>query len=317
MQLLVVNLYELGQFLRILLWIFLPVFILSALITTYVHYRKRRKNSGQDDPVMGLYAEGDLLAMPAGIGTDEGSRPDQRPEHGPDNVSEAYKGLLWLKNKYEQDREQATTKFVQLKEEHRLLREKYEDLQDQFRRKSPNPPEPAPPTGNLSEPVSPAGATSPAEPASLAGAPPAQIREDLIELAAVKDQLAEKNLQLAFLQNQLDQRINNYHQLEQQDREQFDRITELETTIDGLRAALKKEILRASEVKGKLESSGQLLLKLHEELDQLLISQDPDPGAASNGSAATTSSASTTSPATGDDTPRIAAWAESDELAAV
>jgi hypothetical protein len=105
--------------------------------------------------------------------------------------------------------------------------------------------------------------------------------------------------------------------LEQQDREQFDRITELETTIDGLRAALKKEILRASEVKGKLESSGQLLLKLHEELDQLLISQDPDPGAASHGSAATSSSASTTSPATGDDTPRIAAWAESDELAAV
>ncbi|MDP4255245.1 MAG: hypothetical protein Q8938_14645 [Bacteroidota bacterium] len=276
MQLLVINLYELGQFLRILLWIFLPVFTVAALITTYVHYRKRRKNNGQDDPVMGVYTEGDLLAMPADTGEAMRSLPE--------NTSEAYKGLLWLKNKYEQDREQATARFVQLKEEHRLLREKYENLQDKFRKKGagdPNAPESTPLPANPLPPT----------------------REDLIELAAVKDQLAEKNLQLAFLQNQLDQRINSYHQLEQQDREQKDQITglqatvdRLQATVDRLQASLDKEVLRASEVKGKLESSGQLLLKLHEQLDQLLVSQEPEAGEVA---------------------PRIAAWVESDELTAV
>ncbi len=34
MYLLTINLYELGQFLRIVLWIFLPMAILSMLITT-------------------------------------------------------------------------------------------------------------------------------------------------------------------------------------------------------------------------------------------------------------------------------------------
>src|ERR1700744_5653573 len=61
MFLLLVNLYEFGQFLRILLCISVPMFIVAMLVTTWLHYRRRRKT--QDE--MALSMEGlDLSAPP-------------------------------------------------------------------------------------------------------------------------------------------------------------------------------------------------------------------------------------------------------------
>ncbi len=39
---LTISLYEFGQFLRIVLWIFIPVATISMLVTTYLHYRRKR-----------------------------------------------------------------------------------------------------------------------------------------------------------------------------------------------------------------------------------------------------------------------------------
>ena len=61
MFLLLVSLYEFGQFLRILLWISVPMFIIAMLVTTWLHYRRRRKT--QDE--MALSMEGlDLSVAP-------------------------------------------------------------------------------------------------------------------------------------------------------------------------------------------------------------------------------------------------------------
>jgi len=58
MHLLTISFYEFGQFLRILLWIFLPLFIIVLLITTYIHHRRRFRGAG-----IILENEGLLLAV--------------------------------------------------------------------------------------------------------------------------------------------------------------------------------------------------------------------------------------------------------------
>ncbi len=85
------------------------VFIILAAVITYLYYPKTQASpalptQGADQPVVGEPAE----------------------------KNTAYDGLLWLKNKYEQDREQATAKYMSLKAEHLELREKYAGLQEQL-----------------------------------------------------------------------------------------------------------------------------------------------------------------------------------------
>jgi hypothetical protein len=115
MHYLLVTLYEFGQFLHIVLWIAIPMAVLSVLITTYLHYHKRRKDRGQSSEVplavSQIIQEGEIIVR-------EGEN--------------AYHGLLWMKNKYEQDREQAALKYEQLKQELRVSREKYNELQGMY-----------------------------------------------------------------------------------------------------------------------------------------------------------------------------------------
>ena len=147
MFLLLVNLYEFGQFLRILLWISVPMFIVAMLVTTWLHYRQRRKT--QDE--MALSMEGlDLSAPPeiliaamkrvsvlpmmaapdAGPGDGESDLPaEERETIAPaDAVDNMYKGILWMKSKYEQYRELADQRIEQLKEQVAKVEKKYEDL---------------------------------------------------------------------------------------------------------------------------------------------------------------------------------------------
>jgi predicted nuclease with TOPRIM domain len=295
MHLSAISLFELGQFLRIFLWIFLPIFILTVLITSYAHYRKRGKKKEQGVRALPLAIEGDDETVAARIYSDV----EARPEDG----NTAYRGLLWLKGKYERERERSTAKYMQLKEENRQLKDKYEELEDHYKKAK---------AGGATSSVSGAASTESGATSSASGPvsigsqqPPAQVEtgngvtnEELIERSSLKDQLAEKNLQVAFLQNQLDQRINNYHQLEHQGREAKEKLAEWEirhpqtqellnerqTTIDGLREQIESlreqidhlreqlqlEIRKTTEVRTKLESGGNLLLKIHQELDQLL-----------------------------------------------
>ncbi|WP_431215558.1 hypothetical protein ACQ86N_13235 [Puia sp. P3] len=62
MHLLLVNLYEFGLFLRILLWISVPLIVVALLLTTWLHYRSRRR--GVDE--IRLSMEGMELSASAG-----------------------------------------------------------------------------------------------------------------------------------------------------------------------------------------------------------------------------------------------------------
>jgi len=97
MRLLFVNLYEFGQFLQILLWIFLPMAVIAILITTYLHYRKRR-----------------MAGLMAATTIDEEERA---AESWPEDSNQPYQGYLWMKDKYEEYRQKADDRYYQLKEQ--------------------------------------------------------------------------------------------------------------------------------------------------------------------------------------------------------
>lgn len=101
MYLLLITLYELGQFLRIVGWVFLPLFVIVLLITAYLHHRRKRQIR---------------VSMADGEGMEE---PDQ------ENL---YKGFLWMKQKFEEYRRQSDERVSVLKEELAQAKEKIAEL---------------------------------------------------------------------------------------------------------------------------------------------------------------------------------------------
>jgi uncharacterized coiled-coil protein SlyX len=99
MHLLAISLFELGQFLRIVLWVFLPIFVIVLLITTYIHHRRRRR-----PPQLALEA-GELFVSAGPISADL-----EQPEG-----DSLYKGLLWMKEKFEEYRVQSDERMSALK----------------------------------------------------------------------------------------------------------------------------------------------------------------------------------------------------------
>ena len=181
MQLSAITLFEFGQFLRIVLWIAVPLIVLSVSIGAYIRQRKKampaRESREEWRSVFALEEE----AFPEVLAK---RRPTEKELEAEGET--VYRGLLWLKNKYEQDREQSTAKYMQLKEEHEQLKEKNQQLATRY--------------------------------------------------AYTEELLGER-----------------------------------QSTIDRLREQLRDETLRTTEAKDKLESSGHLLLKIHQELDQLSV----------------------------------------------
>jgi hypothetical protein len=154
MYLTIISDYELGQFLRILLWICVPMAMFALLVTTWLQYRRRQG-----------FSEGLLLSMEgASAGEEEalnyhsagmtydgtgacqnGSEPvghdqsrDDRVEEAEPRVAETfgeedykenlYKGILWMKDKYEQYRETADLRYERLKDQLAKVEKRYEEL---------------------------------------------------------------------------------------------------------------------------------------------------------------------------------------------
>jgi hypothetical protein len=257
MFLLLVNLYEFGQFLRILLWISVPMFIVAMLVTTWLHYRRRRKtqdemalsmegldlstapeiliaamnrmsanrmsespglageNAAPSDTAHTLTGDGDPEAaagsvLAAGEGM-ETATPDERGEEREtiapaDAIDNMYKGILWMKEKYEQYRDLADRRIEQLKGQVAGVEKKYGDLL----------------------------ATLPATAAT-----PATMDQRIETIPAVQDE--------SLLQQQLAAK----------DRQ-----------IEELQSQLQIQYLKAEELVAKLQNSSQLLLDLSQELDK-------------------------------------------------
>jgi hypothetical protein len=165
-----INGYEFGQLLRILLWICVPIAMGTLLVTTWLQYRRRQKfsdglllsvegvSSGDEQAMASAYrAPG--IGEPGGdaLGRDESGRgslgteepggdaaviddqaKDDRVEvlaprvaetFGEDDYKEnLYKGILWMKDKYEQYRDMADQRYERLKDQLTKVERRYEDL---------------------------------------------------------------------------------------------------------------------------------------------------------------------------------------------
>jgi hypothetical protein len=165
MYLLTINLYELGQFLRIVLWIFLPIVILSMLVTTWLHYRRKGREQGgmllavegfgrlpeeshlraseaeaaaglagaaeaTADSVRGADTTADSVgdATATANATNDSADPAAREEEWNEGNENIYRGILWMKEKYEQYRDMADRRYDQLREELGRSEQRYEDL---------------------------------------------------------------------------------------------------------------------------------------------------------------------------------------------
>jgi hypothetical protein len=277
MFLLLVNLYEFGQFLRILLWISVPMIIVAMLVTTWLHYRRRRKT----EDGMALSMEGlDLSAPPeiliaamrrmsaspapasdavsepvsdssaalSGVGESpvagepgpgaggselpaeegvEAALGEERETITPaDAVDNMYKGILWMKEKYEQYRDLADQRIEQLKEQVAKVEKKYQDLLE-GRSQATAPPAPAPP------------ATAPS--ATAPSAPATGIDGET---------------------EPMDQRIEIL--LQAKDRQ-----------IEELQTQLQMQWLKTEDLVARLQSSSQLLLNISQELDKSRLPPQP------------------------------------------
>jgi len=268
MHLLLVNLYEFGLFLRILLWISVPLIVVTLLVTIWLHYRSRRKDGDElrfSMEGMDITAEpADLLAaiqgrrMTVGIeeaGSSEGPTGGEKRE---DEFSERernrmYKGILWMKEKYEQYRDLADQRIEQLKNELVRSEQRYQDLLDQ--RMGIGTPDSAgrpatdgvghaaagsdddPSTDGVEHPA--AGKVEDTAPAAIAHHSP-DVMDDRERL------LEEKGRQL----NEKD------HQLASKDRQ-----------IEELQEQLQRQWQQTEALVSKLQNSSQLLLKISRELD--------------------------------------------------
>jgi len=277
---LLINLYEFGQFLRILLWISVPLCIISMLVTTWLHYRRKRRVP--EELLLSLHGvdRGNGMVFPAMLeSAAEISGNGQEPLHEeeaadpgatlePEEKENIYKGILWMKQKYEQYRDMADRRYEQLKEQLARAEKKYQDLVES-RQAEPGTPGHSGAVQSVDLPV-----------ASTERPTAAELSE--AERASYPALLEEKNRQIAYLQQQLDQRIKNFYQAEIEGRENKSRMLELEELqlrtrylleekqayIDQLEGQLVAERRKIEDLVTKLQASSQHLLTIYQELER-------------------------------------------------
>jgi hypothetical protein len=148
MYLSTIDLYELGQYLRIVLWICLPLIIISLLVTTWLHYRRRMLDQGglrlsveggdslsygehdpdkhaEQDPANHVERNPHTYAERDPGDNDQWGKESVTEWKGKDNI---YQGILWMKEKYEQFRNQADQRYELLKENLNRSERRYQDL---------------------------------------------------------------------------------------------------------------------------------------------------------------------------------------------
>lgn len=279
-----ISLYEFGQFLRILLWIFLPMAMLTMLITTWLHYRRRRGGEGMIFSVEGFGPSQEGSGeRPASAGGASGTVEEdaQDPDPGNENM---YRGILWMKEKYERFRELSDARYDQLKEELHRSEKKYQDLLATIEESKNLAPGASSGDRQGGGELGDAGGRDVLSAEQVAEAQPGNGPGVDAEKESLRDLIEEKNRQIVYLQGQLDQRIMNYHQAEHQGRENKDRadafeekhnevrqtLEERQRTIDELEERLRQERHRSEELIAKLQENSNLLLSIHQELDKTL-----------------------------------------------
>ncbi len=325
---LTVTLYEFRQFLQILMWIAIPLTIITITITVIMHYwRKKRKTEAAV-----LFPDTNSFVLP---------KADELPAED----EPVYQGVLWLRNKYQQDIALADGKIEQLKEEYGKLEKKYLELADKDHEGGVIPGE----TSDQEMQKKLQEYEYKIEQLERAVADKDQqlvatvqekesLKGGIIGQAALQDMLDEKTTHINFLQNQLDQRIKIFHEVEYRGREDSNRVKELQERIEAmtnenqrqqediysktsyienlendrhvmqiqhaetehlLNEKLRQEIQKTKELDAKLAISHRLLQKIHQEIDLSFERQMDIPGQ------------ERIQPGEKEDKPKISAWIES------
>jgi hypothetical protein len=139
MCLLSVGLETLGLLLRIWVWIAVPMAVIILLVATYFNYLRQ----GKMKIAMRLAVEG--LPGRAAVERREPAGEEEEPEArrtegvaaaaeggeeelGATGKEAIYRGILWMKEKYEQYRKQADLRYEQLREELGRSEHRYQEL---------------------------------------------------------------------------------------------------------------------------------------------------------------------------------------------
>jgi hypothetical protein len=120
---LIINGYEFGQWLRILLW-------------------SHRGGSPLVLSIEGMEEGGTFSLKPQDLSGDGRVDMERTVNDGEEDYKEnMYRGILWMKEKYEQYRDLADQRYERLKEQLTRMEKKYEDLLESVRNPNPGLPE--------------------------------------------------------------------------------------------------------------------------------------------------------------------------------
>lgn len=330
MHLTIISGYELGQFLRILLWICVPGAMCALLVTTWLQYRRRQR-----------FAEGLFLSMEGAAGEEEAIQPaggetitagtggfeqskDDRVEEQARRFADSfeeedykenlYRGILWMKDKYEQYRDMADQRYERLKDQLTKVERRYEDLLASLEGSRPLVgAKPVEPTirveAGTEEPV------LPAEPVGMTDVPEAKAenpevkaenhepREQFAEMTVVdreeRTHTQELEEKLARTRQRLEEELGRVrYQLEEEvarSRRQQDeqaaivetnrhleqqmvhsnrQLEEKQRIIADLEGQLRSDRQKIEEMVTKLRNNSQLLMKIYQELDKSIHFND-------------------------------------------
>jgi chromosome segregation ATPase len=119
LRFLLVSMYELKQFLQIVLWIAIPGTVIAFLVTTFFHYKRKKRSAEGAEPA---YMEG------GGFHTVVATEPDSNTQVPDWLASGANPDNQPLIKKYEQEVRRYRENYATLEQDFRELEGKYSDL---------------------------------------------------------------------------------------------------------------------------------------------------------------------------------------------
>ena len=194
-------------------------------------------------------------------------------DHEEEYRENIYKGILWMKEKYEQYRDLADERYERLKEQMLNLQKKYED-------REPAQPQPVAVAHEPEALAPPAPETGPSgkmtEPASGHDIQ-ARLQELEEQFARERQRLGEE---IAWLRHQLEEEVSRSRrqleeqaadargQLEQHMQHSSRQLEEKQRIIAEQEGQLRSNRQKIEELVAKLRHNGQLLLNIYKELDK-------------------------------------------------
>ena len=248
--------FDFVQFFQILCWIVIPAFLITALVTVYLHYKKRKKEIAIDEEEKLLSASPELVGYTKGDG--EFVCFDHSPliseykkrlsfnharysalRHDFEKLEEKYAGLasyavINFSNKNSIDMEHPYEQMPQqMQEEIQRLSDRYsqekEELLARLQQMNQAYTSLEEENESLSEQLKLQSAGAEEEHSILSKWKEEnnQLKEKVAEQEYIREVLQEKKLQIEFLQNQLEQRIKTNHLDEYQKKQLHTEISDL------------------------------------------------------------------------------------------